>query len=41
MPSIMDTGQVLNVRNFVANKYGEPNYENGNVSVGDVTYKWY
>ena len=39
-PSNMNTKQITEVRNFVANKYGNPNYENGRVSVGEVTYKW-
>jgi len=40
-PSHMDKNQITNVRSFVSNKYGEPDYLNGKVSLGRVTYKWY
>jgi TPR repeat protein len=40
-PSNMDKAQVSQVENFVANKYGAPDYANGSVSLGAVTYKWY
>jgi TPR repeat protein len=39
-PSTMDVAQVSKVKSFVANKYGEPDYTNGDLSVGVVTYKW-
>lgn len=38
--SSMDTTQASEIIGFVANKYGTPNYENGKVSLGDMTYKW-
>ncbi len=40
-PSSMDSKQIVGIRNFVANKYGDPNYKYGSISVGKVTYKWY
>ncbi|MUK41517.1 hypothetical protein GNP61_08070 [Aliivibrio fischeri] len=39
--SYMDKNQVTNVRSFVSAKYGEPDYSDGKVSLGNVTYKWY
>ena len=39
-PSTMDVAQVSKVKSFVANKYGAPDYTDGDLSVGGVTYKW-
>jgi len=39
-PSRMDSQQVVKIKNMVASKYGEPTYRNGNVGLGNVTYKW-
>ncbi len=39
-PSNLNTAQVTQVRDFVANKYGSANSSNGRASLGAVSYKW-
>lgn len=36
----MDTNQVVSVARLVANKYGKPNAQSGNPSLGEVSYTW-
>jgi len=39
-PANMDTQKVVEVKNFVANKYGEPTTSSGRINVGEVSYQW-
>jgi len=39
-PSNLDAGQIVQIRNFIANKYGKPNNVNGNVSLGEASFEW-
>ncbi|TAJ79499.1 MAG: hypothetical protein EPO42_06155 [Gallionellaceae bacterium] len=39
-PSSMDADKVVEVRNMVASKYGQPTSSSGNPSVGEVSYTW-
>lgn len=38
--SSMDAGKVIEVRNIVVSKYGQPASSSGNPSVGEVSYTW-
>ncbi|MGE4262059.1 tetratricopeptide repeat protein [Shewanella sp.] len=40
-PSHMDANQITMVRDFVANKYGNPNSSKGNVSLGNASFEWH
>ena len=39
-PSRMDAQQIAQVRDFVANKYGQPDSSSGQVSLGNVRFDW-
>jgi len=37
----MDKYQVQKIKNIVSNKYGNPSYSYGRISLGNVKYEWY
>lgn len=39
-PSRMNAEQVVEIKDMLLQKYGEPKYQSGNPSVGEVSYNW-
>ncbi|HCU67625.1 MAG TPA: hypothetical protein DF774_17900 [Rheinheimera sp.] len=39
-PSHLDADQIVHVRDFVANKYGNPTTSTGNTTLGDASFEW-
>lgn len=39
-PSRMNAGQIIEIKDFVSNKYGAPDATYGNTSVGDASFEW-